>query len=73
MYEYNTTKIIFTCLFQNIEDDTKDLKWYMGIPLVIYLKSMRFFLLILLKYIAITIKKKQILIYSRYHNVSLFR
>lgn len=28
MYEYSTTQIIFTCLFQNIEDDTKDLKWY---------------------------------------------
>jgi len=26
-YEYNTTKTIFTYLFQNIEDDTKDLKW----------------------------------------------
>lgn len=26
---YNiTTKITFTCLFQNIEDDTKNLKWY---------------------------------------------
>lgn len=58
MYEYSTTQIIFTCLFQNIEDDTKDLKWYMGIPLLIYLKSMRFFLLILLKYTAITIKKQ---------------
>jgi len=28
IYKYNTIKIIFTCLFQNIEDDTKDLKWY---------------------------------------------
>lgn len=28
---------------------------------------------ILLKYTAITLKKEQILVYSRYHNASLFR
>jgi len=28
VYEYSTTEVTFTYLFQNIEEYTKDLKWY---------------------------------------------
>lgn len=52
IYLYTNTirqRLLFTCLFQNIEDDTKDLKWYGHTVIDIFKKYARFFLLILLK------------------------